>query len=275
MPDSNRSPRISAARQVAVTVATGPHAEKLEHTFASFRLNPFLELHAFIVGHHLPHDLVPGIRYHLISPDPAYQDEMREVYYRRLLLLDELDCQYALLVDNSDVLCLQAIPELPELLRGAALGACVEHNGSQYIAGQGYTSSFLNAGVTFWNVGASREIRTAVVKRGLSRFRSVDDQLTLNEIVHTCYYDDLIILPCQYNYRACLAPVRLRGWPTVKNLDGVRIYHNKHCIEAAKRLKSVAAMAVLPDLPPDSRRLTSAERFLRRVHHRLFYRHRV
>jgi hypothetical protein len=266
---------MSIARQAVVTAATGSHAERLERTFASFRLNSFLELHALIIGDRLPQNRVEGVTYHLVAPDPVYQGEMRELYYRRLILIDQLGFDYVLLVDNSDVLCLREIPELPVLLRGAAIGACVEHNGSQFIQGQGYTSAYLNAGVTFWNVQASRRIRAEIVERGLARFRSIDDQLTLNEVVHTRYYDDLVILPCQYNYRPCLAPMRIRGWPTVSHLDGVRIYHNKHCIEAAKRLVPVAPLAVLPELKPDRGPLSPLHKFLRRVQHRLFYRHHV
>lgn len=129
--------------------------------------------------------------------------------------------------------------------------------------------------MTFWDVEASRQIRAQIVKRGLTRFRSVDDQLTLNEVVHTRFYDDLVILPSQYNYRPCLAPTRIRGWPTVTHLDGVRIYHNKHCIEAAKRIAGVARHATLPELKPDQGTLSPFQKFVRRVQHRLFYRRSV
>ena len=78
-------------------------------------------------------------------------------------------------------------------------------------------------------------MREEIVKRGRDRFRSVEDQLTLNEVLHTLYYDQLILLPSQYNYRAFLAPKRIRGWPTVTHLDGVMIYHNSFCIDAAKK----------------------------------------
>ena len=263
------------SRQAAVTVASGSHAERLDKTFASFALNPFLELHAFIIGERLPERQLPRIQYHLVSPDPAYQHFLRDIYYRRLLLVDELDCDYAVVVDNHDVLCLQAIPELPTLLRGAAVGACVEHDGGKYLEGQGYTSAYINAGVTFWNVPASRQIRADIAARGRQRFRSVEDQLTLNEVIHTRYCDELILLPSQYNYRACLAPKRIRGWPTVTCLDGVRIYHNAYCLEAARKLLPVAQMARLPDLPADLGPLTPFQRFMRRAQHRLFYRHKV
>jgi hypothetical protein len=189
------------------------------------------------------------------------------MYYRRLLVLDQLEVEFAVLVDNHDVLCLQPIPALPKLLRGAPLGACVEHEGGRYIAGQGYTSSYLNAGVTFWHIPSSRRIREDVALRGRTRFRSIEDQLTFNEVVHTRYYDDLIVLPCQYNYRACLAPVRCRHWPTVTHLDGVRIYHNVFCLEQARKLMPARPQAVLPDLAPDPGPLTRTQQFWRRVRH--------
>lgn len=264
-----------AARQAAVTMASGSHAEKLDNTFTSFARNPFLELHAFVIGDRLPERRLPQISYHLIPPDPSFSHPMREIYYRRLALLDELGVDYAVVVDNHDVLCMQSIPELPALLRGAAAGACVEHDGGKYIAGQGYTSSYFNAGVTFWHVPASRQIRADIVARGRARFRSVEDQLTLNEVLHTRYYDQMIILPCQYNYRPCLAPTRVRGWPTVTHLDGVRIYHNAHSIEAARRLVPSPAKADLPDLQADQGPLTPRQLFWRRVQHRFFSRHKV
>jgi hypothetical protein len=266
---------MSTTRQAAVTVASGSHAERLDKTFTTFAQNPFLELHAFILGERLPERQLPGITYHLRAPDPTYQHFLREIYYRRFAFLDELDCAYAVIVDNHDVLCLQPIPELAVLLRGAAVGACVEHAGGKYIAGQSYTSSYVNAGVTFWNIQSSRQIRADIVARGRTRFRSIEDQLTLNEVVHTRYYDELILLPCQYNYRPCLAPTRVRGWPTVDHLDGVRIYHNVYSLEAARKLLPVASRARLEDLPPDAGELTPFQRFCRRAQHRLFYRHKV
>ncbi len=255
-------------RQAVVTVASGPHAEKLDATFTSFNRNPFLELHAFIIGDRLPDRRFPGITYHLEKPDPSFQHPMRDLYYRRFLFIEQVGADYVLLVDNSDVLCLQPLPELPSLLRGAAFAACVEHNGGQLLAGQGYTSSYLNAGVTYWNIKSSKNLREAIVCRGRTRFRSVEDQLTLNEVAHTLYYDQMLILPCQYGYRACLAPTKVRGWPTVPHLDGVVVYHNSHCVAAAKALLPVAAKASLPDLEPDLHPLTGFEKTLRRLRNR-------
>ncbi len=256
-------------RQAVVTVASGPHANRLDETFTSFSKVPFLELHAFIIGERLPDRRLPGIAYHLERPDPTFQDPMRDLYYRRLLFIEELDIDYVLLVDNCDVLCLQSIPPLPCLLRGAPMAASVEHRGGYYLMGQGYTSAYLNAGVTFWHVPSSRRIREETVDRGHRRFRSIEDQLTLNEVVHTRHYDELVLLPCQYNYRAHLAPVRSRGWPTVSHLDGVRIYHNSTCVQAAKKLPQVRPLATLDDLAPDTHSLNPWKKFWAKVRNRI------
>src|SRR5262245_4689194 len=118
---------MPTSRQIVATVATGPFAERLDSTFTSFAQNKFLELHAFIIGEQLPARQLPGGTYHLFKPDPSFMGEMRDAYYRRLLFLDEVGADFALLVDNSDVLCMQPLPELPQLLRGATLAACSEH----------------------------------------------------------------------------------------------------------------------------------------------------
>lgn len=242
------APTSGRFRQAAVTVAFGEHAEILDRTFTSFAKNNFLELHAIILGEELPSRRVPGVKYHLVPRDDGFGHQLREVYYRRWELLDMLGVDYALVVDNHDVLCLQEIPELPRLLRGASLGACPEHGGGKYIAGQGYTSTYFNAGVTFWHVQSSKPLREEIVNRARCRFRTIDDQLVLNEVAHTRFYDQVIILPSQYNYRPCLAPTRIRNWPTVSHLDGVRIYHNVYSIETARRLMPVKKKATLPPL---------------------------
>src|SRR5579862_8593532 len=120
---------MSATKQAVLTVAFGNFADRLDRTFTSFAQNPFLELHAFIVGDRLPEKRIPGITYHLRPPDPAFSHPLRDAVYRRWLFIDDLDVEYALVVDNQDVLCLQPIPEIPVLLRGAAFGASVEHAG--------------------------------------------------------------------------------------------------------------------------------------------------
>ncbi len=259
---------MAEPKQVVVTVASGPHAGRLDYTFSSFARNQHLELHAFIIGEKLPERRIPGISYHLRAQDPSFQDAMRELYYRRFLFIDELGADYALIVDNSDVLCLQTLPALPQLLRGAMFAGSAEHQAGRYLLGQGYTSNYLNAGVTFWDAKKSKAAREEIVIRGRSRFRSVDDQLTLNEVLLTGYYDQIVLLPSQYNYRAHLAPTRTRGWPTVTHLDGVVIYHNSHCVDAAKRLQP-AARADLVALTADTAPLTPWQRTWRKIQNRI------
>jgi hypothetical protein len=253
-----------------VTLAIGEAREKLDYTFLSFaEKNPGLPLHAFILAETLPQRQLPGITYHLLKPVPDFSHPLREIYYRRLEVLDLLDVQYALVVDCFDVLCLQRLPPFEQVLGGAHLAACVEHLGSFPIMGQGYTSNFLNGGVFFWNAPASRDIRQEVMQRGRTQFRTIaDDQFCLNEVVHTRHYDRLRILPCQYNYRAGYKPGRPE-YGYVNHLDGVMIYHNMHCIQAVRQLPSVAKRAELPPLPPDGRPLTPREQFWRRVRIRL------
>ena len=263
------SSRMSKSKQVAVTAAFGDFAGRLDRTFTSFAQNPFLELHAFIVGGKLPDKQFPGVHYHLKPPDPAFSHPLRDAVYRRWLFLDELDAEFALVVDNQDVLCMQALPEIPTLLRGASFGACVEHSGGRYIPGQQYTSSYINCGVTFWHVPSSRKIREETVARGRACFRNIDDQRSINEVVQTRYYDQMLLLPCQYNYRAFLPPFRHKHWPTVTSLDGVMIYHNSQCIEAAKKLLPVKPKAELPDLPRDLAPLTPRQQFWRRFQERM------
>ena len=255
---------MPGSRQIVATVATGPFAERLDETFSSFAQNKFLELHAFIIGERLPERQLAQIRYHLLKPDPSFMGELRDAYYRRLIFLDEIGAEFALLVDNSDVLCMQPLPELPQLLRGAAFAGCPEHAASRYIAGQGWTSCYFNAGVTFWNVPASKRMREEIVARGRARFRSVEDQLALNEVIQTRYYEQVIALPSQYNFRAHYK-VRQRGWPTVESLDGVVIYHNSTCIAQAKKAIPVKPHAELPALEPDHGLLTDWQKFWRKV----------
>ncbi|MBM3883849.1 MAG: hypothetical protein FJ387_29790 [Verrucomicrobia bacterium] len=238
-------------RQAALTVVYGAHAALLDYSFSSFARNPFLELHAFVLGDRLPQAQVQGITYHRRAPDPTFRHPMRDADFRRWLFLDELGVDFALVVDGVDVLCLQELPPIPELLRGGWVGACVEHGGGRFLAQGLYTSNFLNAGVTFWDVAATRQLRQEIVERGRTSFRNlVDDQLAFNELLHTRYFDRLTVLPCQYNFRGSLGP-KPWGWPQVRSLDGVRIYHNGHWIDAAKRLLPVKPQAELLALPPD------------------------
>ncbi len=238
----------------------------LADTFASFASRIDAELHAFILGSKLPSNQLDGVIYHLIEPDNTFGHPYREVCYRRWEYIDQLDAEYALVVDGNDVLCMQDIPPLESLLRGAAMAACVEHQGGRYIDGQGYTGAYLNGGVTFWNIKKSKEMRQAICKRGRSRYRTLfgDNQMSLNDVVHTRYFDDLTILPSQYNYRAFLNQ-KQRGWPTVEHLDGIVIYHNGACIEDAKQLKPVQERATLPPMQYEAPPNTPYSRFLRRV----------
>ena len=255
---------MSLPRSAIVTVAFGRSTEHLDYTFTSFARNVGVPLHAFIIGQALPQRRLEGITYHLVEPSPDFSHPLREIYVRRIELINRLDVDYALVVDSYDVLCLQPLPPFAELLGGADVAACVEHMGARYVMGQGYTANFLNGGVFFWNVPASREIRAEIVARGRSHFRTVaDDQFVINEVLQTKYFDRLRILPCQYNYRAYLNR-KQRGWPTVTHLDGVKIYHNATCMDEAKKLGPVKAKAELAPLPEDKRPLTEKEQFWRR-----------
>lgn len=261
---------MSEPRSAVVTVAYGHSTEHLDYTFTSFaEKNPGLPLHAFILGRELPQRRLPEIQYHLVEPVPDFSHPLREVYFRRMALIDGLDLDYALVVDSYDVLCLQPLRPFEQLVWDAALAGCVEHQGSRYVLGQGYTANFLNCGVVFWNVPESREIRREIVERGRSCFRTVaDDQFVLNEIVQTKHFHRLRILPCQYNYRPHLRR-RSRNWPSVDHLDGVVIYHNATCMEAAKLLKVSPAQASLPPLSIDAGPRTRTQQFWRRLVTRL------
>ena len=263
------------ARTAIATVVTGEAAEKLDYTFTSFRRCAPVPLHAIVIGTKLPDRRLEGIEYRLVQPTGEFSHPLREVYFRRLELIDELPADIVLVVDSYDVLCMQTLPPFADLLANAALAGCAEHPASRYLLGQGYTSTFLNGGVIFWHLAESRKIRQEIVARGRSRFRSVvDDQHCLNEVVFTRYYDRLRILPSQFNYRCFLAPEGMRGWPTVEHLDGVMIYHNGRCIPMAKNLPPVRPRAELPALANDGRPLTSAEQLWRRLQTR-FSRHLI
>ncbi|MCD6338880.1 MAG: hypothetical protein J7M29_05815 [Verrucomicrobia bacterium] len=254
----------SQTKQAAVTVVFGDHAERLDETFISFRINPFLELHAFILGTELPKRRVPGVAYHLRKPDPSFSHPIRDADFRRWLFIDELDADYALVVDGCDVFCLQPIPEIPELLKGGWLAAATEHPGGRYLEGKVYTGNFLNAGVTFWDVRASRPLREEIVARGRIRFRNcVDDQLALNEVVFARYLDKLTILPCVYNYRAYYRR-KVWGWPTTHTFDGVRIYHHDEWRKAREALP-VAPHPPLAPLKPDRGPLPRWKQLWRRL----------
>jgi hypothetical protein len=260
---------MSESRSAIVTVAFGHSTEHLDYTFSSFAINRGVPLHAFIIGSELPKRRLDGIAYHLVAPMSDFSHPLREIYFRRLALIDQLDVDYALVVDSYDVLCLQPLPSFEKLVGDSDVAACVEHQGSRYVLGQGYTANFLNGGVFFWNVSRSRDIRAEVVERGRTHFRTVaDDQHCLNEVIQTKYFDRLRILPSQYNFRPHLAPFRQRGWPTVESLDGVLIYHNATCMDAVKKRLPFWPRTNLPPLPVDGHPLTSREQFWRRLKNR-------
>lgn len=253
-----------------VTVAFGHSTEHLDYTFLSFaEKNPGVPLHAFVIGSELPKQRLPQITYRLVAPIPDFSHPLREVYFRRHELIDQLDAEFALVVDSYDVLCLQPLPPFEKILAGFDMAAATEHMGSRYILGQGYTANFLNGGVTWWNVPRSGDIRAKVITRGKTRFRTVaDDQFVINEVVQTKYFDRVRILPCQFNYRPYFKR-RQRGWPTVACLDGVLIYHNATCMNEVKKLGPVKVSADLPSLDKDLAPLNEKQQFWRRLATRL------
>lgn len=257
---------MSRGRSAIVTVAFGHSTEHLDYTFLSFaEKNPDVPLHAFVLGDRLPEKRWPQIQYHLVAPVADFSHPLREVYFRRHEMIDQLEVEFALVVDSYDVLCLQPLGNFSRILAGFDMAAATEHMGSRFILGQGYTPNFLNGGVTFWNVPRSRDIRADIGARGRSHFRiPADDQMVINEVVQTKYYDRVRILPAQYNFRAYLNQ-RQRGWPTVTHLDGVILYHNASCMDEAKKLGQVKARADLPPLPHDPAPLTKREQFWRKV----------
>lgn len=256
---------MNAKRSAIVTVAFGHSTEHLDHTFASFARNCGVPLHAFIIGRELPKRRLENIEYHLVAPIPDFSHPLREIYFRRLELIDRLDADYALVVDSYDVLCLQPLPPFEKILGDADVAACVEHQGSRYVLGQGYTSNFLNGGVFFWNVPRSRDIRAEVVARGRAQFRTIaDDQHCLNEVIQTKHFKRLKILPSQYNFRANFLKSQ-RGWPTVKSLDGVLLYHNALSMAEAKKHMPFKPFAELPALADDCGPLSPRTQFWRRL----------
>ena len=260
---------MSTKKQAVITSVFGSQVDELDRTFLSFARNKHLELHAFIIGDKLPAKQHPEIKYHLCPPDPSFGHPFRDCQHRRFIFPDQLDVEYAIIVDGTDVLCLQDLPEIPNLLRGASVGGCVEYSGgARLMCGLG-CSNYMNDGVTFWHLPSSRNIREAIVNRGRSMFRTLwDDQESFNEVVNLQFYDQLIILPCQYNYRGLLNK-KCRGWATVSTLDGVKIYHCRVSIEEAKKNLPFAPTPSLKPLLPDQKPLNSLQQRWRRYRHRL------
>ena len=133
------------SREVVLTAVFGTHVDRLHRTFASFARHTKAALHALVVGDALPENPVAGVQYHLVTPDPSFglpdrgslardverqfRLHWRNACYRRWEYMDQLGADYCLVVDGTDVLCLQELPPIRELLRGAAVAACVEHVG--------------------------------------------------------------------------------------------------------------------------------------------------
>jgi len=109
-------------------------------------------------------------------------------------------------------------------------------------------------------------MRAEILKRGRTRFRSKsDDQHVFNEVLHH-HYDQLRLLTYHYNCRGVLKR-RVRGWPTLENLDGVLIYHTDDAA-IAKTMMPVKPHTELPALEPDAGPLTPKQRFWRNVANR-------
>jgi hypothetical protein len=273
---------IMSSKQVITTTIFGGAAENLGATFGTFSKVPNAELHAFIYGDTLPKNQDTNIHYHLVEHDPSFVSVRRDALFRRWLWPDTLGAEFALVVDGTDALCLQPLPPFAALLRGACVAGATEWGRPVRISGQGYTSAYINAGVTFWNLPQSVKIRQEIVARGRSHYRGpFDDQTTLNEVVHTSYFDQLTLLPSQYNWRAFYRRSSDISWrtqfrfnPRVDSLDGVCIYHNQHCCEQVAhdvKLHPPAPRAQLPDLPADKHPLNARILFWRRLVHRWFY----
>jgi hypothetical protein len=267
-----------ASRQVIITTVFGPKAETIAKTFASFLKVPEAELHVFVYNAQLPQNRHPRLQYHLVEHDAAFTSIRRDALFRRWTLPDQLDAEYVLVVDGTDAICVQPPPSFSDLLRGASIAAATEWVPPMRILGQGFTSTYLNAGVTFWHMPTSTKIRHEIASRGRAHYRGpFDDQTVLNEVVHTSYFRQLTILPSQFNWRALYRKNfrswhhHFRNWPRVDSLDGVYIYHNQHCVDevlAAIESKESAPYASLPTLAVDARPLPPLTLFWRRLVHR-------
>lgn len=266
-------------RQVIITTVFGSGAEDLGRTFSTFAAQPEAELHAFVIGSALPTNRVPGVDYHLVEPDPRFVSVRRNALFRRWLLPDQLGAEYALVVDGTDVICVRPLPSFTDLLRGASLAACTEWGGPVAIPGQGYTSTYLNAGITFWHLPSSKEMRAEIAERGRRHYRGpFDDQTALNEVTLTRYFDKLVILSSQFNWRAFYKrsyrtwQTGFRAYARVDSLDGVYLYHNQRCLaEVLETVRTAPplAKAALPGLPEDNHPLSSWALFSRRLLHRV------
>ncbi len=267
-----------SGRQVIVTTVFGSGANRLGETFTSFLKIPDTELHVFVYGDSLPTNPLPGLKYHLVKADPQFVSTRRDALFRRWTWPDSLDAEFALVVDGTDVICLRELPRFEKILRGAGVAGATEWGLPVKILGQGYTSTYINGGVTFWHLPSSKVIREEIVARGRARFRGeYDDQTVLNEVIHTKYFDQLVVLPSQYNWRALYKrdfrgwQHHWRAWPRRDNLDGVYLYHNNNAVREVLQdyphLK-IKSHAELPTFPQDQHPLSKWEMFKRKLAHR-------
>ena len=269
-------------KQFVCAVVWGSAVETFGRTFATFAA-PGTELHAFVFNPTLPENRHPAVDYHLAPLDPGFRSVRRDALFHRWTLPDLLwpGEGYALVVDATDAVCLQPLPPFERLLGGKAVAAAPEWGPPVRIDGQRYTGSYLNAGVTLWDLEASYAIRREIVARGRARYRGeFDDQTVLNEVVQTRHYDRLALLPCQYNWRALYKrnfrgwQHHFRAWPRVDSLDGVVVYHNQRCVAEVLQARDFGPrnwphpFALLPDHGPDAPHLGAWMRLWRRVAHR-------
>jgi len=126
-------------------------------------------------------------------------DEMREAIIGGCCSLDETGAAFAPSGHHSDVLCMQSLPELPQICAARAFAAAPEHAASRYCR-QGWTGCYFHAGVTFWNVPARKR---CAKNRGArpNAFPQCGDQLTLNEVISHRLLEQVVVLPSQYNFR--------------------------------------------------------------------------
>ncbi len=255
-------------RRAIVTSVFGSHVDRLPGTLGSFAKCHGYELHAFVFGGAPPPRPDPHITYHPVEFRGGFGPQYREVNYRRWEVIEEFD--FAVVVDGGDTYCVRPLPPAEDLLCGAIAGAVVEHLGSRWL-GVSHTTTYFNAGVTFWDVAASRELRRRIVERGRTRFRAnVDDQLTLNELLHQSILQ-VRILPSLFNFHLLLWR-RSRGWPTVSNLTGVHVVHSDDIDRIQEFLPAGEETYPLSDLPSDATAPNALARWLRRVGFR--FRHR-
>jgi hypothetical protein len=266
-------------RQVIITTVFGSGAEQLGSTFSTFASQPDAELHVFVIGSSLPVTRLPRMEYHLVESDSRFVSVRRNALFRRWVFPDLLDAEYALVVDGTDVICVRPLPPFSELLRGASLAACTEWGGPVAIPGQGYTSTYLNAGISLWHLPSSKAMRAEIVERGRRHYRGpFDDQTALNEVMLTSYFDRMVILGSQYNWRAFYGKnyrtwrTGWRSYPRVDSLDGIYMYHNQRCLnEVLECMKKAPPenRAPLPSLPEDEHPLSGWSLFSRRLLHHL------